>query len=81
MSFINTKTEIGTLLSFDSAENLRNCDGYGYYCRKIEDNYYKSSILYNANYEILKILYEQFTHILWYYIFIVNYKGKKKNEN
>lgn len=63
---INWDDKIGDLLTFDDTRSLINYDGHGYYCKQDGNTTYKSSIPFNADYPIPKMLKEHFTHVLWY---------------
>lgn len=63
---IDWTNEFGDLIPLDKMGDFISYDGHGYYCKQQGDITYKSSIFYNADYPVPKILSKEFTHVLWY---------------
>ena len=63
---IDWTNEFGDLILLDEMGDFISYDGHGYYCKQQGDIVYKSSIFYNADYPVPKMLSKEFTHVLWY---------------
>lgn len=58
----------GTLLTIAEAESdgFMNYDGYGYLCKEIDGQMYKSFISPDRDYVLPKLYKDSFTHMLWF---------------
>ena len=58
----------GTLLTLAEAESdgFMNYDGYGYLCKEIDGQMYKSFISPDMDYVLPKLYKDNFTHMLWF---------------
>lgn len=58
----------GTLLTLAEAESdgFMNYDGYGYLCKEINGQMYKSFISPDMDYALPKLYKDNFTHMLWF---------------
>lgn len=58
----------GTLLTLARAESdgFMNYDGYGYLCKEIDGQMYKSFISPDMDYALPKLYKDNFTHMLWF---------------
>lgn len=58
----------GTLITIAEAESngFMNYDGYGYLCKEIDGQMYKSFISPDMDYVLPKLYKENFTHMLWF---------------
>lgn len=58
----------GTLLTLAEAESdgFMNYDGYGYLCKEVDGQMYKSFISPNMDYVLPKLYKDNFTHMLWF---------------
>ena len=58
----------GTLLTLAEAESdgFMNYDGYGYLCKEIDGQMYKSFISPDMDYVLPKLYTDNFTHMLWF---------------
>lgn len=58
----------GTLITINEAETngFMNYDGYGYLCKEINGQMYKSFISPDMDYALPKIYRDNFTHMLWF---------------
>lgn len=58
----------GTLITIDEASSngFMNYDGYGYLCKEIDGQMYKSFISPDMDYVLPKLYKDNFTHMLWF---------------
>jgi hypothetical protein len=58
----------GTLITIAEAESnsFMNYDGYGYLCKEIDSQMYKSFISPDMDYVLPKLYKDNFTHMLWF---------------
>lgn len=58
----------GTLLTIAEAESdgFMNYDGYGYLCKEIDGQMYKSFVSPDMDYVLPKLYKDNFTHMLWF---------------